>query len=159
MISKEENSDGDSFFVKDFYDFVLNENYNLNIEIDNADKGEIKDEDKKATRVLGKNHEFLQNLSCHPFLWDSKRKMLFLSDFSNYIETYLDDFKIRKLESSSRDYQIIDTPWTKHLDIAFVIFRLNLGEINQSVQKVRLQLSKRLDQTDQKQGKPFPRDS
>ncbi len=51
MISKEENSDGDSFFVKDFYDFVLNENYNLNIQIDNTDKTEIKSEDKKTTRV------------------------------------------------------------------------------------------------------------
>ena len=92
--------------------------------MDNADKGEIKEEDKKAVRVLGKNHEFLQKLSCHPFLWDSKRKMLFLSDFSNYIETYLDDYKIKKFESSSRDYQIIDTPWTKHLDLAFVFFML-----------------------------------
>ena len=122
MISKEENNEGDSFFVKDFYDFVLNENYNLNISIETADKGEVKDEEKKATRVIGKNHDFLFNLVCHPFLWDSKRKMLFLSDFSNYIETYLDDYKIRKLESYARDYEIIDNPWTKHLDISFVIF-------------------------------------
>jgi hypothetical protein len=55
MIGKDENSEGDSFFVKDFYDFVLNENYNLNIEIENVEKGEIKEEDKKAMRVLGKN--------------------------------------------------------------------------------------------------------
>lgn len=33
----------------------------------------------------------------HPFLWDSKRKILFLSDFSNYIETHIDDQKVKKL--------------------------------------------------------------
>ncbi len=145
MIGKDENSEGDSFFVKDFYDFVLNENYNLNIEIENAEKGEVKEEDKKAVRVLGKNQEFLQNLSRHPFLWDSKRKMLFLSDFSNYIETYLDDFKIKKLESYAKDYQIIETPWTRHLDSTFVTFMLYLGERNKSVQEVRFQFNKRLD--------------
>jgi hypothetical protein len=42
--------------------------------------------------------------------------MLFLSDFSNYLETYLDDTKIKKLENYAKDYQIIDNPWTKHLD-------------------------------------------
>ncbi len=59
--------------------------------------------------------------------------MLFLSDFSNYVETYLDDFKLKKLESYAKDYQIIDTPWTKHLDIAFVIFDLILGERSESI--------------------------
>lgn len=42
--------------------------------------------------------------------------MLFLSDFSNYLETYLDDIKIKKLETYAKDYQIIDNPWTKNLD-------------------------------------------
>lgn len=124
MIGKEENNDDESFFVRDFYDFVLNENYNMNIEIINGEKSDVKEEEKKTTRVIGTNHEFLFQLGCHPFLWDSKRKMLFLSDFSNYIETYLDDYKLKKLESYARDYQIIDTPWTKHLDISFVNFIL-----------------------------------
>lgn len=33
----------------------------------------------------------------HPFLWDSKRKILFLTDFSNYIETHIDEAKVKKL--------------------------------------------------------------
>ena len=36
MIIKNENSVEENFFVRDFYDFVLNENYSLNIEIEKA---------------------------------------------------------------------------------------------------------------------------
>lgn len=34
MITKNETTVEENFFVRDFYDFVLNENYNLNIEIE-----------------------------------------------------------------------------------------------------------------------------
>ena len=85
---------------------------------------EIGEEERKIVRKYGANHQFLNQLLCHPFLWDSKRKMLFLLDFSNYTQTYLDDFKIKKLESYAKDYQIIDMPWTKHLDNSFVNFYL-----------------------------------
>lgn len=49
----------------------------------------------------------------HPFLWDSKRKILFLTDFSNYIETHIDDTKVKKFESHAKDYNVIKTPWIK----------------------------------------------
>ena len=32
----------------------------------------------------------------------------------------MDDSKIKKLESYARDYQIIDTPWSRQLDKEFV---------------------------------------
>ena len=57
----------------------------------------------------------------HPFLWDSKRKILFLSDFSNYIETHIDDQKVKKLESHAKDYNVIKTPWIKEFHFLFVI--------------------------------------
>jgi hypothetical protein len=56
---------------------------------------------------------FFTEILDHPFLWDSKRKMLFLTDFSNYIETYIDDYKVKKLETHAKDYKIIKTPWIK----------------------------------------------
>lgn len=47
--------------------------------------------------------------------------MLFLSDFSNYIETYIDDSKVKKLETSAKDYNIIPLPWIREFHPQFVI--------------------------------------
>ena len=56
----------------------------------------------------------------HPYLWDSKRKILFLSDFSNYIETHIDESKVKKLESHAKEYNVIKTPWIKEFHFTFV---------------------------------------
>ena len=47
----------------------------------------------------------------------------------------------------------------KTFGFGFCIFYVILGKGDQSVQKIRFQLSEGLDQVDKKQGQPLPRDS
>ena len=64
--------------------------------------------------------QMFKDILDHPFLWDSKRKIMFLSDFSNYIETHIDEVKVKKLESHAKDYKVIKTPWIKEFHFLFV---------------------------------------
>jgi hypothetical protein len=65
-------------------------------------------------KAIGHTHELLfTEVLEHPFLWDSKRKILFLADFSNYIETHLDDYRLSRLEKHAKEYRIIKPNWIK----------------------------------------------
>ena len=57
----------------------------------------------------------LEGLSNHPFIWDSKQKMLYLCEFSNYLETYIDDHKVMKMEAHCRKLSIIPLPWIRNI--------------------------------------------
>jgi hypothetical protein len=70
---------------------------------------------------VGHTHELLFNeVLEHPFLWDGKRKILFLADFSNYIETHLDEQRLGRLEKHAREYRIIRPNWIKEFHAIFV---------------------------------------
>lgn len=65
-------------------------------------------------KAVGHTHELLfKEVLEHPFLWDSKRKILFLADFSNYIETHLDEQRLFRMERYAKDYKIIKPNWIR----------------------------------------------
>ena len=61
----------------------------------------------------------------HPFLWDSKRKMLFLADFSNYVETHLDEARLYRMERHAHEHRIIRPNWIKEFHSVFVCSSLS----------------------------------
>ena len=78
--------------------------------------------------TLNPNNASLQGLSSHPYLWDSKQKMLYICEFSNYLETCIDDYKVNKMESHCRKLYIIIFPWSRSLHPTMVFYQAILVE-------------------------------
>lgn len=55
----------------------------------------------------------LKDISNHFYFWDISRKLAFVNEFSNYMETFLEDEKVKKLEEFSQSNGIITYPWSK----------------------------------------------
>jgi uncharacterized secreted protein with C-terminal beta-propeller domain len=85
-------------------------------------KAEASEKDGENDVPENMRGQMFKDILDHPFLWDSKRKIMFLSDFSNYIETHIDEAKVKKLESHAKDYNVIKTPWIKEFHFLFVRF-------------------------------------
>ncbi len=58
----------------------------------------------------------------HPFLWSVNKKINFICEFSNYIETYFDPIKVEKMEEYVKNNAIIHKPWIRRLHPNFVIY-------------------------------------
>lgn len=49
----------------------------------------------------------------HLFFWNDSKNLAFINEFSNFMETHLDDEKVKKFETAAKDSSAIPSPWSK----------------------------------------------
>lgn len=67
----------------------------------------------------------LNSVENHLYFWDSHKKLAFINEFSNYMETHLDDEKVKKFELTSKEIHAIHLPWSSQLPKEVLVDILN----------------------------------
>lgn len=66
----------------------------------------------------------LKDIAGHFYFWDISKKLSYVNEFSNYMETFLEDEKVKKLEEFSQSNGLITYPWSHQLHKT-VLYEIN----------------------------------